>query len=163
MNQCVGAPPLLPVTFHTPLSSVWVSPPLCSPSNMLTAWLITSLILPMARVWRGGWVIQTGRSIPVNVSSTAVSLSHGFSGSGSEKLLNDRSSEAAGRRWHLSSVTVLPPFPCQRPDKPVCHIYNPLSVPTSVWLLTLRQTLRIPHLNQTSAPSPQGFCQYLPK
>lgn len=65
-----------------------------------------------------------------------VSLFRGFSGSGSEKLLNNRSSEAAGRRWHLSSVTVEPPFPCQRPDKPVSHIYDPLSVVTSVWLLS---------------------------
>lgn len=49
-----------------------------------------------------------------------------------QKLLNNRSSEAAGRRWHLSPITVEPPFPCRRPHQPVSHIYDPLSVVTSV-------------------------------
>lgn len=53
---------------------------LCSPSNILTTWLITPLILPTAtaRKWGGqgrGWgeggLIQTSRSIRVNVSFTA--------------------------------------------------------------------------------------------
>lgn len=61
-----------------------------------------------------------------------VSLSRGFSSSGSGKLLNNRSSEAVGRLWHLSPITVESPFPCHRPDQPVSHIYDPVSVVTSV-------------------------------
>lgn len=97
-----------------------------------------------------------------------VSLSRGFSSSGCGKLLNNRSSEAVGRLWHLSPITVEPPFPCHRPDQPVSHIYDPLSVVTSVehvsCCLTLTKMLRIPHLNQPSGQSLQDsavFCSLL--
>lgn len=61
-----------------------------------------------------------------------VSLSRGLNSSGSVKLLNNRSSEAVGRLWHLSPITVEPPFSCHRPDQPDSHIYDPLSAVTSV-------------------------------
>lgn len=95
-----------------------------------------------------------------------VSLSRGFGGSGSGKLLNNRSFEAVGRLWHLSPITVEPPFPCHRPDQPVSHIYDPLSVVTSVkhvpCCLTLTQILRIPHLSQTSGQPLQDSAGFLP-
>lgn len=104
---------------------------LCSPSDMLTTWLITSLTLPMATQRKLGsskLTILPMKMFPLLL----VSLSLGFSRLGSGKLLNDHSSEAVGRLWHLSPITAEPPFPCHRPDQAASYIYNPLSAVTSV-------------------------------
>lgn len=113
-------------TYRFSLSSL-----LRSPSDMLTTWLITSLTLPMASPKKPGsfkLTILSMKMFPLLV----VSLNQGFSRLGSGKLLNDHSSEAVGRLWHLSPITAEPPFPCHRPDQPTTYIYNPLSAVTSV-------------------------------
>lgn len=130
---------ILPFTLSTPLST-WI-PPLLSP--LLSIKHANNLINHLARsaygdseeeegVGGGGGVIQTSRSVRVNVSSASCQSVSRLQQLRLWKLLNNRSSEAVGRLWHLSPITVEAPFPCRRPDQPVSHIYDPLSVVTSV-------------------------------
>lgn len=124
--------------FHT-LLSFWahgflLSFLLHSPSNMLTTWLITSLILPTATTRKGVGGCHPNKPFSpckcfLYCSSVCLEA---LAARALRKPLNNRSSEAVGRCWHLSPITVEPPFTCHRPDQPVSHIYDLLSVVTSV-------------------------------
>lgn len=117
---------------------------LFSPSNMLTTWLITHLRFAYGTAMKRGsskHAILFEKMFPLLL----VSLTGGFSCSGSGKPHNNRSSKAVGRLWHLSAITVEPPFPCHRPDQPVSCVHDPLCVATSLNICPLLPT---PHTNR---------------
>lgn len=89
----------------TPIPPI-LSSILSTPSNMLTTWLITLLVLPMAFARKRGSSKHTVPSVKM-FPLPLVSLTRGFGSSDSRKLLNNRSSEAVGGSdiYHLLQLS----------------------------------------------------------